>query len=128
VNPVKRAFPDLFPLKFENHGVLPTQGQYLGKWRGQCIACAVGIEAIDGSELGSAQALFAHLDHQQSWDDGQDILADLAALAGLPRQYAEGLSDGWEGIRMCSQDEEHLHGYADGKAGLEACRAAGLFD
>ena len=123
---MKRALPEEFPRKFQNHDVSPTQGQYLGRWRGQCIACALGIEAIDGSDLATGTALFAHLDNQQSWDDEQDLLGDLAALAGLPRDYAEGLSDGWEGIRVGSQDEEYLQGYADGKAGLQACLAAGL--
>jgi hypothetical protein len=98
----------------------------VGNWRGQCIACALGIEAIDGSDLATVKALFAHLDNQQSWDDELDLLGDLAALAGLPRDYAEGLSDGWEGIRVGSQDEEYLQGYADGKAGLQTCLAAGL--
>ena len=94
--------------------------------RDSASQCALGIEAIDGSDLATVKGVFAHLDDQQSWDDEQDLLGDLAALAGLPRDYAEGLSDGWEGIRVGSQEEEYLQGYADGKAGLQACLAAGL--
>jgi hypothetical protein len=123
---MKRSLPDQFPLKFQNHNVLPTQGQYLGNWRGQCVACALGIEAIDATDIESARAIFPYPEDQQPWDDAQDIIAELAALAGLSREYADGLSDGWEGIHMCSQDEEYLQGYADGKAGLQACLAADL--
>ena len=49
---MKRALPEKFPLKFQNHGVLPMQGGFINTDHGQCYACALGIEAIDGSDLG----------------------------------------------------------------------------
>ena len=48
---MKRALPEQFPENSRNHGVVPTQGQFLGKWRGSCLACALGIEVIDGSDI-----------------------------------------------------------------------------
>jgi hypothetical protein len=58
------------------------------------------IEAIDGSDLESTQALFPYQDNSQNWDDQCDIIAELANLAGLDEHYAQGLSDGWKGIRV----------------------------
>ena len=66
---MKRALPEQFPQKFQNHGIVPTQGQFLGKWRGACLACGLGIEAIDGSDITTTQALFPHPNDQPNWDD-----------------------------------------------------------
>jgi len=64
---MKRALPERFPEKFRDHGVVPTQGQFLGKWRGTCLACALGIEAIDGSDITTTQALFPYPNDQPNW-------------------------------------------------------------
>lgn len=127
---VKRAVPERYPTMFENHGVLPMQGRFIEMDHGQCYACALGIEAIDGSDQKTAMSVFPYPDDQQPWDDGQDIFAELGDLAGLRRDYALGLSDGWEntgGQADGLDDEDYAQGWADGRAAYLACFRAGLF-
>ncbi len=126
---MRRAIPEEFPLKFQNHGVQPMQGSFINVDRGQCFACALGIEAIDGSDQKTAMSVFPYPGDQQRWDDGQDIFAELGDLAGLKRDYALGLSDGWEntgGQADGLDDEDYAQGWADGGTAFEACHAAGL--
>jgi len=72
--------------------------------------------------------------------DVQHSLNGLARLARFPYHYAKGLSDGWEGDQTRDWLSDHpvseyageakelyQQGYADGKAGFDACVAAGLF-
>ena len=66
---MRRAVPEELPLKFQNHGVLPMQGGFINTDHGQCFACALGIEAIDGSDQKTAMSVFPYPDDQQPWDD-----------------------------------------------------------
>jgi hypothetical protein len=105
------------------------QGGFIKTDRDQCYACALGIEAIDGSDQKTAMSVFPYPDDQQTRDDGQDIFAELGDLAGLRRDYALGLSDGWEntgGQADGLDDEDYAQGWADGRAAFEACHAACL--
>ena len=117
---MKRVVPEQFPEKFRNHEVLPTRCAFITEDRCQCYACALGIEAIDGSDVVSAM-------------NARHNIGELACLSQFPLHYAKGLSDGWEGDRPIAvysgdAEEQYLQGQADGKAAFEACQAAGLFD
>ena len=119
---MSRALPDEIPLKFEKHGVLPMQGGFIKTDHGQCYACALGIEAIDGSDQKTTMSAFSYPGDQQPWDDCQDIFADLDDLAGLRRDYALGLSVGWDdtgGQADGLDDEDYAHGRAHGRAALK---------
>jgi hypothetical protein len=120
---MKRVNPAGFPAKFQRHGILPQQGAFITKDRGQCYACALGLEAIDATDLDTARAVFPYPDDQQPRDDSQNPVADLAKLAGLPSEYAAGLSDGWEDIGMCGVESDlYVLGWYDGHHAYEACQ------
>jgi hypothetical protein len=123
---MKRALPEQFVLKFQNHGVLPQQGGFISFERCQCFACALSIEAIDATDIETTHSIFPYPNDQQPWDDGHDIFAELGTLAGLSRDYVIGLSDGWEGVAEVPSGDAYDQGYADGRAAFLACRAAGL--
>ena len=131
---MRRALPEEYPLKFQNlrraaDATRNTSSMLTAD--SAASSCALGIEAIGRQRtdrIAVMSVFFPHPGDQQPWDDGQDIFAELAVtLAGLEKGLRRGPErDGWEGIRVGSQDEEYLQGYADGKAGLQACLAAGL--
>ena len=124
---VKRAVPERYPKMFESHGVLPMQGGFIEMERGQCYACALGIEAIDGTDLKTVMSVFPYQGDQQPWGDGEDIFADLSGLAGMSKAYALGLSDGWENVGDDGGlDDDYAQGWAHGRAAYLACFRAGL--
>ncbi len=124
---MKRANPAGFPDKFKRHGVMPQQGGFITMDRGQCYACALGLEAIDATDPETARAVFPYPDDQQPWDDAQNPFRELATLAGFSEDYATGLSDGWENVSLCDVETDlYVQGHEDGKSAHEACEAAGL--
>jgi hypothetical protein len=124
---MRRVKPEQFPTMFQNHGVLPQQGGFISMERGQCYACALGIEAIDCTDQKTAMSVFPYPGDQQPWDDGQDIFADLSGLAGLSKAYSLGLSDGWENVGDDGRlDDDYAQGWADGRAAYLNCFRAGL--
>ena len=78
---MKRIDPTMTKQKFERLGITPCRGRFVGMRQGECVACALGIEAIDA--VGFEEA--------RKYNNANRLLVDVYAnLADLTHAYARG--------------------------------------
>ena len=121
---MKRIDPATFPDKFRKHRTSPTRHAYVlppdaSRDRPYCLACALGIEAIDAVGLERAElAGRFHRRHRRS---------ELMLLAGFSEMYGRGLEDAWQGhCQRFPYDSDYFQGWSDGDAAWQACADANL--
>lgn len=127
---MNRIDPQAVPGTYRRLGIEPARGYWATRQAGECLACLVGIVAIEEMSFDITYKVAG---------DTDEPAAVLGEAIGLNEVYAIGLDIGWEGtdiddtinyskgrIEGIRYSPEFHQGVEDGEAALEACKAAGL--